>query len=136
MLKAPPFLRQPFQAPRELRKAVNEIGSPRVVPGDAVLFQQGTPPKGVFLVSSGKVALSLNKRKAKNYWVADAGSLLGLPATVRNTPYSLTAKAIEETKVVFVSRAKLRRLLLSNPKLCFEAVRILGAEVRSIRLKE
>jgi CRP-like cAMP-binding protein len=137
MSKAPPFLRQPFQAPPELRKALDEIGSAKAVKTDAVLFKQGAPVKGVFLVRSGKIALSLTKgQKTKTFWVADAGSVLGLPAAVRNMPYSLTATAVEDTDVVFVSRTKAQRLLLSNPKLCFKAVQVLGAEVRSLRLQE
>jgi CRP-like cAMP-binding protein len=137
MQKVPPFLRQPFQAPPDLQKAVNKIGSAKVIRTDAVLFKQGAPVKGVFLVESGKIALTLSKgRTKKTFWFADAGSLLGLPATVRNAPYSLTAMAIEDTNVVFVSRTKMRRLLLSNPTLCFEAVRILATEIRSLRFKQ
>lgn len=135
MPKVSPLLQKPFQAPRALQQAIVEIGAEKVVKPEAVLFKQGDPVKGIFLIQSGKIALSLAKgRTKKAFWIAEAGSVLGLPATVRNQPYSLLARAIEETKVTFVSRAKMQRLLLSDPNLCFEAVRVLGAEVRSVRL--
>lgn len=132
-----PVLRQPFQAPRPLQRAITAIGREKIIRTDAVLFRQGDPVKGAFLIQSGKIALTLqHSRKNKKCWLADAGSLLGLPATVRKTNYSLTARAVEDTKVAFVSRTKLQRLLLSDPQLCFEAVRVLAAEIRSLRFRE
>ena len=136
MPKVASILRQPFRAPRELQKALSEIAREKAVRTDAVLFKQGDPVKGVFLISSGKVALSLaNGRAKKVFGIAEAGSLLGLPATVRNTPYSLTAKVVEDSKIAFISRTKVKRLLLSDSKLCLEAVQVLSSEVRSVRLQ-
>ncbi len=130
------LLRQPFRAPRTLQDAIGKIGAPRAVKSDSVLFKQGDPVKGVFLVESGRIALTLRQgRKQKQCWIADAGSLLGLPATVRNRNYSLSAKAVEPSKVTFVSRTKMQRLLLSEPQLCLEAVRVLASELRSLRLQ-
>ena len=137
MLRMPALLRQPFQAPRELRAAVREIGSAKTIRTDTVIFKQGAPARGVFLIESGKIALSLKKKGAKKaFWFADVGSLLGLPATVRNVPYSLTAVAVEETKVAFVSRSRMQRLLLCDPNLCFQAVQMLATEIRELRFKE
>ena len=128
---------QPFRAPRELQKAISEIGKEKSVRTDAVLFKQGDPAKGLFLVESGKVALSQgNGRRKRMFGIADAGSLLGLPAIVRNQPYSLTATAVENSKLTFVSRTKAQRLLQSDPHLCFRAVQVLSNEVRALRLKE
>jgi CRP-like cAMP-binding protein len=130
------LLRQPFQAPRTVQQAIGRIGAAKSIKTDAVLFRQGDPVKGVFLIRSGKIALTLaNGRKQKHCWIADAGSVLGLPATVRNKNYSLTAKAVEDSKLTFVSRTKMQRLLLSDAILCLETVRILASEVRSMRLK-
>jgi CRP-like cAMP-binding protein len=128
-------MQKPFLAPAPLQKALGEIGSVKIFKPDAVLFKQGDPAKGVYLIQAGKVALTLAKGKTrKAFWIAETGSVLGLPSTVRNLPYSLMAKAIEDTTVIFVSRTKMQRLLLSDPNLCFKAVQILGAEVRSVRL--
>lgn len=122
-------------APAALRRALAAIGLPKAAKPEAVLFRQGDPPKGLYLIESGKVALTLSKGKTcKAFWIAEAGSVLGLPSTVRNQPYSLTAKIIESTQMIFVSRTKMRRLLLSDSELCFKAVQILGAELRSVRL--
>lgn len=131
------LLRQPFRAPRALQDAISKIGAQKSIKTEGVLFKQGDPVKGVFLIESGRVAVTLSHgRKRKQCWIADAGSLLGLPATVRNKNYSLTAKAVEDAKVAFVSRTKMQRLLLSDPQLCLEAVRVLASEVRSLRLKQ
>lgn len=135
MSKDSSLLQKPFLAPSALQRALCEIGSEKSLKPEAVLFSQGDPAKGVYLIQSGKVALTLSKGKTrKAFWIAETGSVLGLPSTVRNQPYSLAAKALENTRVVFVSRTKMQRLLLSDPGLCFKAVQILGAELRSVRL--
>jgi CRP-like cAMP-binding protein len=135
MAKASPLLQKPFFAPPALRQALAKIGLAKSARTETMLFRQGDPPKGVYLLESGKVALTLTKGKTcKAFWIAEAGSVLGLPSTVRNQPYSLSAKVIEPAQMVFLSRTKFRRLLLANSELCFTAVQILGAELRSLRL--
>ena len=127
---------RPFRAPRELQDAIAEIGKGKSVKTDAVLFKQGEPAKGLFLVESGKIVLSQGSgRRKKLFGIADAGSILGLPAVVRNQPYSLTATAVAESKLTFVSRTKAQRLLQSDPQLCFKAVQVLSNEVRALRLQ-
>ena len=135
MARASSLLQKPFQAPASLRRALAGVGLPKAAKPEAVLFRQGDPPNGLYLIEAGKVALTLSKGKTcKAFWIAEAGSVLGLPSTVRNQPYSLTAKVIEPVRMIYVSRTKVRRLLLSDSELCFTAVQILGAEVRSVRL--
>jgi CRP-like cAMP-binding protein len=134
MRKVAELIRQPFRASRELQKAIQNLGTEKALRTNAVLFKQGDPAKGVFLVASGKVALTANHgRSKKSFGIAEAGSLLGLPATVRNARYSLTAETVENTKVAFVPRTKVQRLLLSDSKLCLEAVQVLSNEIRALR---
>jgi CRP-like cAMP-binding protein len=99
------------------------------------LFQQGEPSTGVYLLLSGVVNLYLTGEGRSRVLTrqANAGELLGLPATVNNVPYSLTAEAGTELKVAFVCSEKLTRLITSNADIGLEVIQLLSTEVRAMR---
>ena len=93
---------QPFRPLARIAKGDRGHRQGKVPSHQAVLFKQGDPAKGLFLVEAGKIALSQGRGRSKRmFGIADAGSVLGLPAIVRNQPYSLTAIAVEDTELTF-----------------------------------
>ncbi|MFB3812677.1 MAG: Crp/Fnr family transcriptional regulator [Terriglobales bacterium] len=96
-----------------------------------VLFRRGDSVKGVFLIESGRVQLSVGGGAAT--WIAEPGSLLGLPATVRGTEYSLTAVALDDTAVRFADNALVRKVLAADVSLCFQVVEMLSGELQWLR---
>jgi CRP-like cAMP-binding protein len=62
------------------------------------------------------------------------GSLLGLPALIGNTPYSLSALARAGSSVSYLRRDDLNSLMLSNPSVSAGILRVMAAEVRSARM--
>ncbi len=101
------------------------------IPAGEVLFRRGDSVKGVYLVENGQVQLSVGGGGAT--WFAEAGSMLGLPATVRDTDYSLTAVAVEDTVVAFADKTVVRKLLAEDVLLCFHVVKILSGELQWLR---
>jgi CRP-like cAMP-binding protein len=65
--------------------------------------------------------------------IAEKGSLLGLPATVRRKPYSLTAEATSPAEVRVISGKQFRKLLSTNTALGMKIVTILADEVATLR---
>jgi CRP-like cAMP-binding protein len=123
----------PFGASEALCDALSSVaGSDRVEKG-TVLFRQGEPVRGVYLVRSGRVRLSLVDRGNVTDRYAGPGSVLGLPATMTGNPYSLTAQAIEPTEILFITRVDVLALLHAKPAFCFEVVEILAHEVGHMR---
>jgi CRP-like cAMP-binding protein len=123
--------RPTFQAPEELSNIIRQIAAPKAVRAGEVLFRRGDPVQGVYLVESGQVQLSVGGGGAT--WIAEVGSMLGLPATVRDSDYSLTAVAIEDTAVAFADKALVRKVLAENVALCFHVVQILSGELQWLR---
>jgi len=80
------------------------ITSPSSYPKGATLFVEGQTPRGVFILCSGRVKLSTNSADGKTLIVriADRGEVLGLPATVTDKPYELTAEVIEPAQANFI----------------------------------
>src|SRR5438270_10613852 len=89
------------------------ITSPSSYPKGATLFVEGQVARGVFILCSGRVKLSTTSADGKTLIVriADPGEVLGLPATVTEKPYELTAEVIEPTQANFIPRQEFLNFL-------------------------
>ncbi len=112
-----------------------EIGIEQHYAKGQVLFNQGTPSKGVFLVIQGLVELYLPEPPRTKRLLRSAGRncLLGLPATILGKEYSLTAAAIRKTEVRFIPCAILRRHLVQDPRVYSPLLILLAGELRDLR---
>jgi CRP-like cAMP-binding protein len=117
-----------------LADEVLKRSKPFSVPGDRILFREGAPPNGIFVVRTGSVTLT--KRLAGRKFLrarAEAGSLLGLPSTVSGSPYSMSAKACSCAEIEHLSCDSYRELMQVRSGLCIDVVKILANEVRAVR---
>ena len=138
MLRAPATTRKvrphgAFEAPQEVCTLLQTMGTPLSVAAKTVLFRKGEPPKGVFLVLKGKVAVSAGDRRSGLTRIAQKRSLLGLPSTVNNRRYSLTAQTLSDVELCLVEPEAFRTLLRSNPVVGLAIVKILSEEVWALR---
>jgi len=85
-------------------------------PKGFVLFRQSEPAFGIFLVRSGSVSVRLDVKQGKPMWerIARSDSIVGLPATLAGSRYSLTAVTLEESELAFVNRKALIDLVKSD----------------------
>jgi CRP-like cAMP-binding protein len=99
-----------------------------------VLFRRGDDVRGLYLICSGRVGVEL-EGDGTLYppKILGSGSVLGLPATVAGSPYSLTAEVIEQAEIAFVPRDSVVSCLASNQELCFEVMQLLSTEISSTR---
>ena len=96
-----------FVADPELLQALKSHATP--VPnsgGPLVLFRQGDPATGLYILVSGEATLSMNGENGQSLMSiqATAGSLLGLPGLIGNQPYSLTAIGNIGAQVSIIAR--------------------------------
>ncbi len=122
---------QTLLAPVELRQALSEIGKREYSESQSVLFQAGDRNAGVFLVCAGRVCLEVPGMPHLTR-AFSAGSILGLPSTFSEKPYSLTAAAAMDSELVHVSKKKFLDLMKSQPDLCRQATDILSREIAFI----
>ena len=85
---------------------LNDIKSTATYPKSAVLFIEGQLPRGVFVLCTGKVKLSMSSSEGKTIIlkIAQPGAVLGLSATVSNRPYEVSAEIMEPTQANFIPR--------------------------------
>jgi len=122
-----------FEASPKICTLLQSIGQIQAVPRSTTLFRKGDAPNGVFVILKGKVALSAGDHGCEITRIATAHSLLGLPSTVGNRSYTLTAETVTDVELCVVPGAKFRTAMASNPELGMAIVTILSDEVSALR---
>jgi len=123
--------RQPCQtllASSGLAEALNAYGKRNQVARGTVLFRTGDLNAGVFLVCEGTVRLRVPGTPRLDR-LFSTGSVLGLPSTFNDKPYSLTATCLTDGVVAQVAAADFLELMKTRPDLCREATELLSAEL-------
>ena len=129
-----PELGQPYTADESLLASFRAMAAETAVSAGTVLFRQGDPVRGIYVVESGKISLTMTEsgRRIK-YRSVSKGYILGLPATICDQPYSLTAEASEASLVRFVEQNRIVEFLRGRSDLCLRVVEILGHELTDMR---
>jgi len=108
-------------------KLLDTIVPPVAYPKGAVLFMEGQAACGIFAVCSGQVKLSTSSLagKAMIVKIAEAGELMGLPATLSGRPYEVTAEVSEQARVNFIPRAAFLGFLRVHPEAVIQVTQLL-----------
>ncbi len=123
-----------FVADQELIEALQQRARPIDVGSNRILFRQGDPPIGVFILIKGTAKLT-RRSKGEEVLTArvGAGSLLGVPAAIGAKPYSLTAEAMRGAQLSLLTTGHFVHLMHTEPELSFRLLQVLAAEVRFAR---
>lgn len=124
-----------FIADSELIEALEKRSIEVSCDGEYLLFRQGDPPVGLFILNKGEVTLSMTSPEGDEALSIQvtSGALIGLPGLIGNEPYTLTALAGDGARLSFVTREDFNAVMLSDPKLSLKVLQVLAAEVRAAR---
>lgn len=116
------------ELPKESLQELERIKYASGYPQGAVLFVEGQPPRGVYIVCSGRVKLSTTSRDGKTLIlrIAQGGEVLGLHATVSGKPYELTAETLQPCQLDFIKREEFLRFLQKHGDACLNAAKHLS----------
>jgi CRP-like cAMP-binding protein len=97
----------------------------------AVIFQEGTAARGIYIVRRGHPALSLSSRSGKRLVLKSArpGDVLGLSACVLGKPHGATFESRGPCTLSFIPKHALLRLMRTDNELCFRVAQWLSEEV-------
>jgi CRP/FNR family transcriptional regulator, cyclic AMP receptor protein len=118
------------------RAQILAIGEPRGYRADQVIFREGQPGDGLFIVVSGSVRISKQTVTGEEALaILEANSIIGEMAQIDFLPRAADAIANTDSEVFFIPLADLRSLLEASHQL---AMRVLFAlcEVLTQRLRE
>lgn len=114
-------------------QAFEKIKFATAYPRGAILFVEGQPPRGIYMLCKGRVKLSVNSAEGKTLIlkIAEPGEVLGLHACVSGMSYELTAETIQPCQVNFVRRDDFLRFLHEHGSACLQAAHHLSDNCHS-----
>lgn len=118
-------------SPQALQE-LNSIRQSSVYPKGAVLFVEGQPAGGLFVVCEGKVKLTTASPQGRRaiLRVAEAGEVLGLSAVMSNTAYEASAETLEPIQANFLPRDAFLRFLQGHGEISLRVAQHLSTELR------
>ncbi|HWB31865.1 MAG TPA: Crp/Fnr family transcriptional regulator [Acidobacteriaceae bacterium] len=104
-----------------------------ILPMGSILFAQGQASRSVSVVCDGRIKLTASSRDGKTLLVkiAKPGDVLGLSAALSNTPYEVTAQAIEPTQIKTFNQKDFLHFIRRHVEGSLHAAESLSNEYRS-----
>lgn len=118
--------------PNDPLARLSEIGHISLFPADALLLSEGQIPRGVFIICSGRVKLSLTTRDNRTVILKIAGErqVMGLSSVLSGRPSPVTVTTVEPCQIKFVDQENIRTLI-DKEGLALNCAQELGREVQS-----
>ena len=100
----------------------------------SVLFAEGEPARGAYVLRTGRALLSISSRSGRVVVlrIARAGDVLGLSAALRNSTYEATVKTLEPTRVNFITRSELMDLVENSDGGGLAVMKLLSRELAQL----
>jgi len=113
--------------PRPSLEAFERIKHPCSYPAGAVIFLEGQPPRGVFVLCQGQAKLSTtDKGRTLILRMVKPGEVLGLSTTIVGSPYELTCATMQPCQLNFVEREDFLCFLKEHGDVCLHAAQHLS----------
>ncbi len=118
----------------ELLQALRETKASQRFAVGALLFLEGTPATGIFLVETGEVRIFLptGQQQRQLLEVAGPGTLLGLSEAMNGERHRITAIAGDETTAIYTPREEFMALLQRQGDFSIEIARLLSEDLHAL----
>lgn len=95
------------------------------------LFVQGNHPFGLYCISSGNIKVTKvgNDGKESIVRIASAGDVLGHRSLFTDQYYTATATALEDTKVCFLDKKFIMKVIQENPSVSMNVIEKLSTDM-------
>jgi CRP/FNR family transcriptional regulator len=99
-----------------------------------VLFFEGEAARGVYILRTGRASVSISSSEGRIVILrmAQPGDVLGLNAVLRNCAYDATVKLVEPSRVNFISRTEVKRLVEQSDAAASAVIRLLSLELAQL----
>jgi CRP/FNR family cyclic AMP-dependent transcriptional regulator len=103
----------------------DSIKIPRGFSKGSILFMEGQPSKGVYILCSGRVKLSACSQEGKVIilGIAEKGDIIGLGAVMNGIDHETSAEALETCTTNFVRSNDFLEFLKTDPAACLNAAK-------------
>lgn len=117
--------------PIDALHAFDTIKMATTEPRGTVLFSEGRPSKGIYILCEGRAKLTICSETGKRLMlrIAGPGEVLGLGATMAGTPYEVSAELLDSSQVVHIKRKELLKFLRDHRDVCMMVVNMLSQDL-------
>ncbi len=117
--------------PIDALQAFDTIKIAGTEPRGTVLFSEGRPSKGIYILCEGRAKLTICSETGKRLMlrIAGPGEVLGLGATMAGTPYEVSAELLDSSQVVHIKRKDLLKFLRDHRDVCMMVVNMLSQDL-------
>jgi CRP-like cAMP-binding protein len=118
----------------ELWQALDGLKSLRTYAKGTLVFRQGRPAQGIYLIEKGEVRLTLpaSAKPEPTFEIAGPGSVLGLSETLTGDAHKLSAEASDQVEIAYVERGSLLGFLREHHEFCLQIVRLLSEDLHGL----
>ena len=97
-----------------------------------IIFSEGSPGDGIYAVLEGRVHISAYVSQTSSHSLGEftPGEFFGEMSTINVAPRSATATALQDSRLLFVSRDQVMELMESCPKLTFALLHAFSNRIR------
>jgi CRP/FNR family transcriptional regulator, cyclic AMP receptor protein len=119
--------------PPDTLEAFENIKTTALYSPGAILFKEGCPSRGVFMLCDGRARLTVGggKNTVLLLRLAKPGEMLGLSATISGKPYEVTAELLDNAQVAFVPRRDMLNLLRNRRDVFLKVLQLLSEDLHT-----
>ncbi|PWU07974.1 MAG: Crp/Fnr family transcriptional regulator [Terriglobia bacterium] len=120
--------------PADVIEAIAQRATPRTIAPGEVLFREGDPCDGAFLLVEGSMKIFKTSSTGRQLTLA----LERAPTTVAEVPlfdggpYPASVEAMEPSVVLFIHKRDFRAICLQHPEVPLQALTMLGRRLRTL----
>ncbi len=126
-------------------KALQKIRHTTTYPAGAMIFMEGQPARGLYILCQGRVKLLTTNSDGRTLIlkIAQQGEGLGLNSVITGKPYEMTAEILQPSQIAFISREDFLRFMTEHGDACLHFAQHLSRDchaaydlIRSIGLSQ
>ncbi len=115
-------------------RGLDNVRVSKYYPRGSMVFVEGQPPRGVYVLCEGRAKVSISSAEGKTLVlrIAHPGDLLGINSTLTGHPYGATVETLVRSRIDFIPREDLLKLLDRDKKACLGVVQVLSRKLSGV----
>ena len=119
------------QLPHSALTTLNTLRQTVFYPKGALLFVEGQPTRGLFLICTGQAKLYVNSAEGQSLTLrtVESGEVMCLSSLIADEPYPATAETVCPSQIGFLPRLAFLQLMRAHPDVSLRVARHLSMEI-------
>lgn len=119
------------QIPHTALSTLNSLRQTSIYPKGVLLFVEGQPTRGLYIMCSGEAKLYVNSAEGQSLTLrmVERGEVLGLSSLIADVPSPASAETLCPSQVSFIPRLEFLQFMRSSPDVALRVAKHLSTEL-------